>query len=216
MTNNQNNSGDCNSGHCNSGYCNSGDYNSGHYNSGDCNSGDCNSGDCNSGYCNSGDYNSGDHNSGYYNSGHYNSGYFNSDTPNIRIFNQESNLKFDSEILFNLRELIQNKIKFVCTWIYESDMSNEEKEEFPTHKTTGGYLKKRDYKYCWKKGWDNMSEEDKDFIKSLPNFNKEIFKEITGIDIKENETKSIIIDGKEIKISAESFESLKEHFINSK
>jgi hypothetical protein len=32
-----------------------------------------------------------------------------------------------------------------------------------------------------------MSTENKEIIKSIPNFNAEIFKEITGIETKENE-----------------------------
>jgi hypothetical protein len=239
MTDEKNNSGDENSGDWNSGDRNSGDGNSGDWNSGDRNSGDGNSGNGNSGngnsgngnsgnwnsgygnsgYGNSGNGNSGNWNSGYGNSGYGNSGYgnsgcFNSDTPKVRIFNKDCNLDFDSEILSKVRSIIRNNVKAVCVWVCSENMSDEEKSKFPSHKTTGGYLKERDYKYCWKKGWEKMIDDDKKFIKTLPNFDKDIFFEITGINVEEPETKSIIFDGNEIKISVEFFESLKDHFTN--
>lgn len=188
MTDNKNNSGGYNSGDRNSGDRNSGDYNSGFYNSGNLNSGfynsgNRNSGDLNSGVRNSGHCNSGDHNSGLCNSGDYNSGYFNSNTPKVRIFNIDSDLDFDSYIIVELRYLIGNNFKEICTWVYKENMSDQEKSDNPTYETTGGYLKTRDYKYCWQKFWEKRTEDEKKFIKDLPNFNVDIFKEITGIDI---------------------------------
>jgi hypothetical protein len=191
------NSGDYNSGNHNSGYRNSGDYNSGYRNSGDYNSGDYNSGDYNSGNHNSGDYNSGNHNSGnhnsgnrnsgYRNSGHYNSGnrnsgYFNSITPPVTLFNKPTKLKHDSEKLQQLNSIIHSKWKEHLAWVPESQMTDEEKTANPSHKTTGGYLKKTANSYF--KSWENvvkqLSDEEKKFIKSLPNFSNKVFKQITG------------------------------------
>jgi hypothetical protein len=183
------NLGNYNSGDCNSGNYNSGNYNSGDYNSGDLNSGNYNSGDYNSGDCNSGDYNSGDCNSGDSNSGDHNSGYFNTNTPKVRLFNKDSNLKFNDESLVKVRYIIREKVKTVCVWINEKDMTSEEKEKFNSYKTTGGYLKTRDYKYCWKKGWEKMTNEEKETIKLLPNFCPIIFKEITGVDVETTKKK---------------------------
>ena len=176
MIDNKNNSGDYNSGNYNSG-----NYNSGYYNSGDYNSGNYNSGDRNSGDRNSGDYNSGDRNSGNYNSGDYNSGYFNSDSPKIRLFNKDTDLDFDSDLIQKMESIISARLTPILTWIYSEKMNDNEKRENPTHETTGGYLKKQDYKYCWEKGWGKMSKEEKDFIINLPNFDWVIFEEITGI-----------------------------------
>jgi len=191
------NSGDYNSGDYNSGYRNSGDYNSGYYNSGDYNSGYYNSGDYNSGYYNSGyrnsgdynsgyrnsgDYNSGDYNSGDYNSGYYNSGYFNSDTPsNVRVFNN----MIDRTIWNNA-----SKPDFIyrmtpTIWISESEMSDEDKKNHPEYFCQQGYLKKISYKEAWKKAWDSKNDNDLELLKALPNFDKDIFKEITGININE-------------------------------
>ena len=182
-----------NTGSWNSGDLNSGDLNSGNRNSGDRNSGNSNSGDLNSGNLNSGDRNSGDRNSGYLNSGNRNSGYLNSNTPKVRMFNKDTDLDFDSDVLNKLRQLIWN-MKTVCTWVEESNMSDKEKKENTTYSTTGGYLKGRDYKYCWTKFWEKSSQEDKDFFKSLPNFDADIFEEITGIKVNEEVKKKITLE----------------------
>jgi len=185
------NSGDCNSGNCNSGnynsgYRNSGDYNSGvcnsgYRNSGNCNSGDCNSGNCNSGDCNSGNCNSGYRNSGDYNSGVYNSGWFNDDTPStIRVFGVETNrVSFLSMIkpdfIFNVH---------TTYWVGEDKMTDEEKKSDPMFYVRGGTLRTRDYKEAWKKAWDEADPENRELIRTLPNFNAEKFFNITGIDLR--------------------------------
>ena len=206
------NSGNCNSGHCNSGNWNSGDYNSsnwnsGDYNSGNCNSGNRNSGHCNSGDCNSGDYNSGNCNSGHYNSGDYNSGNFNSgnrnsgdwnktcfsngcfntELPKIFLFNKLSNWTYqdwlDSDAICILMDCPSN----VLTWVWDSDMTDEEKEQHPEYSVTDGFLKniERERERQRQEWWDSLTKESKDIVMSLPNFDKDIFKEITGIDVTE-------------------------------
>ena len=191
------NSGNCNSGNCNSGNCNSGDYNSGNcnsdnynsgdynsgdYNSGDYNSGDYNSGDCNSGYCNSGYYNSGNCNSGNcnsgdYNSGDYNSGFFNTNTPLLRMFNKETaikrdDIKFPRFLYFDL-----------TVWVSHDTATDEEKE---AHKQEieiyGGFLKTLGYKEAFRLAWDKASKKEHILLLDLPNWDNEIFKEISGID----------------------------------
>lgn len=62
-------------------------------------------------------------------------------------------------------------------WISESDMTEEEKQNNPSYKTTGGYLKTIPYKEAWKE----VPKEVIDKIKKLKNFNKKVFFEITGL-----------------------------------
>ena len=210
------NSGDCNSGDCNSGdynsgdrnsgYCNSGDYNSGYYNSGnrnsgdynsgsrnsgnrnsgnknsgDCNSGYSNSGDWNSGYSNSGDCNSGNRNSGDCNSGDCNSGFFNSDEPCVRMFNKMTDKKIgDIEIpswcYINL-----------TVWVSYDTATKEEKQEHKAEiEICGGFLKSINYKDAWRLAWNKASIEERKKLFDLPNWDNQVFKEITGIDA-ENE-----------------------------
>ena len=178
------NMGKANAGLYNSGNYNSGNYNSGDYNSGDCNSGDYNSGDCNSGDCNSGDYNSGDCNSGDWNKTNFSSGCFNTKESKILMFNKPSDWTFKDWWNSKARYLL-NKIQHnVLEWIWSDDMTDKEKKQHPEYETTGGYLKELDESECGQIWWDSLSDCDKNVIKSLPNFDAEIFKEITGIDIK--------------------------------
>ena len=197
------NSGNCNSGNCNSGDCNSGDWNSGNRNSGDCNSGNRNSGDCNSGDCNSGDWNSGDCNSGDWNSGNRNSGNrnsgdrnsgdwnktnfsngcFNTEEPKIFLFNKPSDWTYRDWLNSDARYLLNQIPRNVVDWIWSDDMTDEEKEQHPEYEVVGGYLKILDESECGQLWWDSLSERYKNIIKAMPNFDKEIFEDATGIKI---------------------------------
>ena len=66
-------------------------------------------------------------------------------------------------------------------------MSDEEKEESPTHKTTGGFLKVYDYKEAFQSSYKNASEEDKELLLMLPNFDADVFFEISGIDVRKKD-----------------------------
>ena len=172
---------------CNSGNYNSGDHNSGDYNSGDYNSGYYNSGDHNSGNYNSGNWNSGDYNSGDWNSTNYSTGFLNSEQQPIYMFNQPTNMQ--REEVYNLAGIqILNRNFENSWWIYSENMSAEEKAAHPEHETTGGYLKTVDFKTACKIMWDNLDEEDKEAVRNLPNFDNDVFREITGISVEgENE-----------------------------
>ncbi len=201
-----NNTGENNTGDRNSGYINSGDRNSGYSNSGDSNSGDRNSGDSNSGHSNSGDSNSGYSNSGDSNSGYSNSGDFNSTTPDtIRCFNKDVDRETweqadKPQFIYNVNPNI---------WVNESDMTDDEKEEFSKFHDRGGYLKTIEYKDAWKIAWDDASEEDKTLLSKLPNFDADVFEEITGINVKESNAEEFTVGeiekllGKKIKIIKE-------------
>jgi hypothetical protein len=187
------NSGDCNSGNRNSGNRNSGDWNSGNRNSGNRNSGDWNSGNRNSGDWNSGNRNSGDWNSGNRNSGNRNSGdwnntnfsngCFNTVEPTIHLFNKPSSWTYrdwlNSEACYLMNQ-IQGDI---LEWVYLSDMTDEEKAAHPEAETTGGYLKELDNSECAVIWWRSLNQRQKNVIMAIPNFDKAIFKEITGIDV---------------------------------
>ena len=62
-------------------------------------------------------------------------------------------------------------------------MSSEEKEKFPHHETLGGYLKKLSYKEAWQESLKNITDNEKEIIKSIPNFDSNKFEEITGVKI---------------------------------
>ena len=64
-------------------------------------------------------------------------------------------------------------------------MTDEEKEQHPTYKTTGGYLKVLDESECGQLWWRGLSDRKKEVIKTMPNFDADIFYQCTGINIKE-------------------------------
>lgn len=160
-----------NTGLFNSGYQNSGDQNSGYLNSGD-----LNSGDLNSGYQNSGNWNSGDLNSGDWNSGNWNSGYFNScdgsngvfcnqEDKDIRIFNIHSGM--------SLKQFINSKYYYAIT---SSAFILTEVDE-------KGAVKTHTFKEACAKWWENMSDENRAIVEAIPNFDADVFEDITGIKI---------------------------------
>ena len=199
----KNNSGHYNSGINNTGIYNTGNYNEGWYNSGNHNTGGYNAGDYNSGNCNGGSYNSGHWNSGNWNSGYYNcgncntgdcnsgdfnktnfsNGCFNTKESKILMFNKPSDWSIEDWRYSEAKRLLDNIMYNVLKWIYSYEMTDEEKEQHPEYEITGGYLKKCDKSECNQLWWDSLSDPEKNIIKSLPNFDAEIFKEITGIDI---------------------------------
>jgi hypothetical protein len=69
-------------------------------------------------------------------------------------------------------------VKPILRWVLESDMSDQEKKDFPSYRMTGGFLKN-----TGRTDWSGLTEDDKNFIRSLPNFDAEIFKQITGTEI---------------------------------
>ena len=181
LTKRNNSGGYRNSGHRNSGYRNSGHYNSGHCNSGHYNSGHYNSGDNNSGDNNSGHYNSGNYNSGNYNSGNYNSGAFNTNEQPLRLFNKETTLLKSSE---EWKMICSLNIKPILCWINSDNMTDKEKDNFPSHITTGGFLKN-----TGKMDFSKLSQDELTLIKSLPNFDSNVFEEISGL--------TVIVNGEE-------------------
>jgi hypothetical protein len=66
-------------------------------------------------------------------------------------------------------------------------MTEEEKKNNPNYKTNNWYLKIYDYKEAFQKSYNNLNEEEKikqtKQLKELPNWNPDIFFEISWIRI---------------------------------
>ena len=192
------NTGDYNTGNWNTGDLNTGNYNTGNWNAGDLNignlnTGDHNTGDLNIGNLNTGDHNTGDRNTGDWNTGNYNTGDWNkssfnngcfmTEEPTIMMFNKPTSWTYQTWHSSDARYYLDQIPRYVVEWIYENDMTDEEKENHPEYKITGGYLKVLDETECAQMWWDNATEEVKQCILDLPNFDAGIFKECTGIDV---------------------------------
>ena len=77
------------------------------------------------------------------------------------------------------RALISSAFPLV-EWI---EYTAEEKANDKAKELIGGYLKKRTFKEAAQIWWSNMSEENKEIIKQMPNFTPEKFEAITGIKV---------------------------------
>ena len=149
------NSGDDNGGNCNRGDSNSGSFNSGYHNIGDGNSGNFNIGDSNNG-----NHNRGNRNTGDYNAGNFNSGCFNTKTTKMFLFNQLSN--------WTLEDWHNSEAKKILDIYVSVSPAEKTKEEIFEEQ---------------QKNWGELSQEEKETVMSIPNFDKAIFKEVTGIDV---------------------------------
>nr|DAI79639.1 MAG TPA: pentapeptide repeat protein [Caudoviricetes sp.] len=175
------NTGVFNTGDCNTGHGNTGDKNTGDKNTGDKNTGDRNTGYGNTGDKNTGDWNTGDRNTGYGNTIDGSNGVFCTEPDmNIRIFNRPSGM--------SLQDFYRSKYyvalcsaPFVLTeWILYTE---KEKKADPEKEMIGGYLKEYTMQEAWTNWWEKMSEENKKIVQEIPNFDAEVFKEITGIEV---------------------------------
>lgn len=138
------------------------------------------------GRCNSGDWNSGNRNSGDWNSTSFSNGCFNTEQPKIHIFNKPSDWTFQNWFDSYARYLLNQIDNCPLEYVWFDTMTDEEKAAHPEAKTTGGYLKERTMADNARKWWAGLDAADRNVIFSLPNFDAEIFKEITGIDVNEN------------------------------
>ena len=120
-------------------------------------------------------------NSGDLNSGYRNSGIFcnrkRSDT--VILFNKESKMTWDEWENNSAYDTAQN-LK-LTEWIYWDDMTDIEKADNKSAFVCNGYLKVYEYKEAWANLWKTLDEDGKNSFKALPNFDADVFEDITGI-----------------------------------
>ena len=126
----------------------------------------------NTGLFNSGYRNSGDRNSGVFNKTNGSNGVFCNIEPKICIFNIPTD--------WTLREFYKSQY-----WdaIYSSDFPLTEwiEEKDAPENGVDGKLKVNTYEDACRRWWDGMSKKNKKIIKSIPNFDIDVFCDITGI-----------------------------------
>lgn len=110
----------------------------------------------NAGLCNSGNRNSDD-----WNKTNFSNGCFNTEEPKIFLFNKPSDWTY--------RDWLNSDARYLLNQIPRN--------------VVGGYLKILDESECGQLWWDSLSERYKNIIKAMPNFDKEIFEDVTGIKI---------------------------------
>jgi hypothetical protein len=164
----------------NTGDRNTGDRNTGDRNTGDRNTGDRNTGDMNTGDRNTGDRNTGDMNTGMFNVCDRSTGLFNTEEKTVPIFNKDSGLTWKEIIYKDWYAALRSGSFKLTEWIWYTE---EEMEDSPIRQAIQGYLKQYTFEEACLNWWDSLSNEAKELIKTIPNFDKEIFKKITGIEV---------------------------------
>ena len=130
------------------------------------------------GFCNSGNRNSGD-----WNKTSFSNGCFNTVEPKIYLFNRPSDWTYRDWLNSKARYLLNQMDCDHLEWIWAENMTNAEKSAHQEHKTTGGFLRKvtvAENGLIW---WRSLNQHERSVILNMPNFDKAIFKEITGIDV---------------------------------
>ena len=75
----------------------------------------------------------------------------------------------------------------LTVWVSHDTATEEEKTEHKAEiEICGGFLKTINYKDAWRIAWNKASIEERKELFDLPNWDNQVFKEITGIDA-ENE-----------------------------
>ena len=129
---------------------------------------------------NSGDRNSGDWNSGDWNKCNGSNGVFCTIEPTIKIFDKDTNMTLKEFINSKYNKALRSVELKLTEWIWYTE---EEMKEDENKRLIGGYLKEYSYKEACANWWNELTEENKEIIKSIPNFDSDKFKEITGIKI---------------------------------
>ena len=71
----------------------------------------------------------------------------------------------------------------LTVWVSHDTATEEEKKKYKNEiEICGGFLKTIDYKDAWRLAWHKASIEERKKLFELPNWDNEVFKEITGID----------------------------------
>jgi hypothetical protein len=133
------------------------------------NTGKGNTGRNNSGNRNSGDSNSGYRNSGDYNSGNYHTGAFCTGDAEFKLFNKPTTMTRND--FYNSRAWSVLSNFSPVKWV-------EDKEA-----VTGGKYVSVPYKQAFVEFWSNLSDIDKQAVKDLPNFDADVFFDITGVRV---------------------------------
>jgi len=172
-----NNTGHCSTGDYSTGNRSTGDYSTGDFSTGNRSTGDFSAGNRSTGHFSTGDYSTGDFSTGDCSISNHSTGHFSTiDYSGYGWFDKPCEKQWSEIDVPNF-----NYFK-VAYWIEEENMTDEEKEGNTTYKTTKGFLKSVDYKTAWKVFWRKTDEDNKKKFFNLPNFDWEIFTEITGLE----------------------------------
>ena len=158
------------------------------------NEGSENTGLGNTGNRNTGNSNTGDRNTGYSNTGDWNktnrsSGVFCNEEPKMIMFNKETDMTWEEWRNSEAYDILTRNVK--SQWIWYDDMTEAEKEKYPSAKTCDGYLKEIERSTSSKEWWKQLEMYEKATIIQLPNFDLDIFNDIMEFKVTKKEYKEI-------------------------
>ena len=166
-----------------------GDYSTGYRSTGDQSTGHRSTGDQSTGYGSTGDQSTGDRSTGDQSTGNRSTGDWSISSYSIGHFSTEDYAGFGAFNKPCTTDEWSNAYKpdwlyfHLTEWVETDNMSDQEKEDNPIYKTTGGYLKVYGYQEAFQKSYNAATKEDQLKIKELPNFDADVFFEISGIRI---------------------------------
>ena len=204
--------GDYSTGNYSTGYCSTGNWSTGDYSTGYCSTGHRSTGNYSTGNYSTGNYSTGHRSTGNWSTGDYSTGYrsiSNYSTWHFCTIDYMWYSAFNKPIMKEERENVDKPrwLFFSLTeWINVNDMTETEKRNNPNYKTTWWYLKVYDYKEAFQNSYNKATREEQLKIKELPNFDADIFYEISGIRIEDEPVEELTLEevnkllGKKIKI----------------
>ena len=176
--------GDGSTGHWSTGNRSTGNGSTGDGSTGDGSKGNRSTGNGSTGDGSTGHWSTGNRSTGHLSTGHWSisdwsTGHFDTKPRKLRAFNK----KIDPDVWGSAFK--PSCLFFDLTqWIGAEEMTDAEKSENPNYITTGGYLKVFDYKEAFTKSVKNATKEERDQIRALPNFDDDVFLEVSGCDLR--------------------------------
>lgn len=111
---------------------------------------------------------------------------------NYRIFNNDIS-KETYDTIYSKMPSVKLPI---ASWVYAKNMTKEEKENNSNYKSLDGYLKRLSYHDAFKEMWASITQEQKNWFITLPNFDVEIWTKITGME----DPRKKSLSGKKVKV----------------
>ena len=115
---------------------------------------------------------------------------FCNEEPKLTMFNKETDMTWEEWRNCEAYDILTRVKK--SEWVWYDDMSEEEKQKYPSAKTCAGYLKETERKVGSKDWWNSLDISEKATIIQLPNFDLDIFNDIMEFKVTKKEYKEIL------------------------
>ena len=115
---------------------------------------------------------------------------FCNEEPKLTMFNKETDMTWEEWRNCEAYDILTRVKK--SEWVWYGDMSEEEKQKYPSAKTCDGYLKETERKVGSKDWWNSLDISEKATIIQLPNFDLDIFNDIMEFKVTKKEYKEIL------------------------